>query len=142
MKHSGSDHAVVDLHQPTTTTSLRSSQKRSSSSGNLQALSTKTSMSRHNSIAVTALTQDDDDNNKDDNFDPLASLLSLKNDTSGGVGDNTIDLEESKEADKALDTMILRFAHDRPQAYLHIASYIVVLSELVALLTPSVLLGN
>lgn len=52
-----------------------------------------------------------------------------------------IDLKESALVDRALDSMFLRYARQYPEEYLRSASYLMVLSEIVALLTPSVLIG-
>ena len=45
------------------------------------------------------------------------------------------------DADSALDTKFLRFARRHPKTYLKIVGHLIVFSELIALLTPSVAMG-
>lgn len=47
----------------------------------------------------------------------------------------------SEDANQALDTFLLRWAHRRPKHYLAVIGHILVLSELVALLTPAIAMG-
>eukprot|EP01034_Spumella_vulgaris_P043542 gene43542-54084_t len=47
----------------------------------------------------------------------------------------------SGDADKAHDTKFLRFAKRHPKTYLKIVGHLLVMSELIALLTPSVAMG-
>jgi len=54
---------------------------------------------------------------------------------------NAIDRGEAAAADLALDTWGLQYARAEPRAYLRIVGYCMVLSELVALLTPLVAMG-
>ncbi len=52
--------------------------------------------------------------------------------------------EESKaikEADRALDSAFLRYARHHPKDYLRILGHILVMTELVAIMTPSVAMG-
>lgn len=85
--------------------------------------------------------QDDDDDGLDDDInvdiDEDSNCSALLHATSS----RCIDLKESALVDKALDSMFLRYARHYPEEYLRSASYLVVLSEIVALLTPSVLIG-
>lgn len=50
-------------------------------------------------------------------------------------------LEEAAEADKALDSIFLRYARSHPQEYLRIIGHTLVMVELIALMTPSVAMG-
>lgn len=50
-------------------------------------------------------------------------------------------LEEAEKADQALDSIFLRFARRNPKLYLKILGQLLVISELVAILTPSVAMG-
>jgi len=51
------------------------------------------------------------------------------------------EVNAATEADKCLDTRILRFARNKPQTYLKVIGHLLVMSELVALLTPIVAMG-
>jgi hypothetical protein len=73
----------------------------------------------------------DVDVDEDNNFSALLHATSSK----------CIDLKESALVDRALDSVFLRYARQYPEEYLRSASYLMVLSEIVALLTPSVLIG-
>ncbi|RYH13080.1 hypothetical protein EON65_36530 [archaeon] len=48
---------------------------------------------------------------------------------------------EAARADEALDSVFLRMARRYPQDYLKVVGHLLVMSELVAMLTPSVAVG-
>ena len=50
-------------------------------------------------------------------------------------------LKEAEEADKALDSIFLHYARHKPAEYLKAIGYLFVLSELIAMMTPSVAMG-
>eukprot|EP00981_Chlorochromonas_danica_P015079 scaffold10372_cov243-Ochromonas_danica.AAC.4 len=52
-----------------------------------------------------------------------------------------MEIVDYEEADKALDSVFLRFARNHPELYLKIVGHLNVMSELIALLTPSVAMG-
>lgn len=68
--------------------------------------------------------------------DLVQSIQSLRNDEHDPKF-----LAESAEADKALDSVFLRFARSHPQLYLRIIGKVLVITELVAMMTPSVAMG-
>jgi len=77
------------------------------------------------------------DDDIDDEVDEDSNCVALLQSTSS----RSVDLKESALVDQALDSMFLKYARHHPEHYLRSASYLVVLSEIVALLTPSVLIG-
>lgn len=52
-----------------------------------------------------------------------------------------VDPQEAAAADAVLDSVFLRFARQQPERYLKVVGHLLVMSELVALLTPSVAIG-
>jgi hypothetical protein len=55
--------------------------------------------------------------------------------------DIAIDVEEARQADLALDNPLLRYARTHPMSYLHMVGHMMVISEMIALLTPCVAVG-
>lgn len=60
--------------------------------------------------------------------------------TSNAVVTKLIDVT-SEDANEALDTFLLKWAHRRPKHYLAVIGHTLVLAELVALLTPAIAMG-
>lgn len=162
LKSDTANKSDIALNNTTNTTTKSSSsnsiaRKRSNSGDNLLTSKDTTTSSNSGRISssnklqkhrsTTTVSHDDMNNNNDshngddDDDDHLLVLEDVSSKNHSAKLSQT-DLEESKEANKSLDTMILKYAHGHPKEYLHIAGYVVVLSELVALLTPSVLLGK
>lgn len=52
-----------------------------------------------------------------------------------------VDRREAAEVDKCLDNISLRFARTQPVLYLRVISYVLVMTELVAMMTPCVAMG-
>ena len=56
--------------------------------------------------------------------------------------DNNIDLMASKHADsEVMDNCFIRFARRHPVTYLRIVGHLLVMSELIAMLTPAIAMG-
>lgn len=51
------------------------------------------------------------------------------------------ELKAIKDADRALDSAFLRYARQHPKDYLRMLGHILVMTELVAIMTPSVAMG-
>ena len=55
--------------------------------------------------------------------------------------DIAINVKEAREADMALDNPFLRYARKHPVSYLQMAGHVMVVTEMIALLTPCVAVG-
>ena len=55
--------------------------------------------------------------------------------------DDHIDVEASRKADMVLDSPFLRYARSHPKAYLRIVGHLLVMSEMIALMTPAIAMG-
>jgi hypothetical protein len=75
---------------------------------------------------------------EEDDLKPEVELSHKLNEVKDAVEDDSV---AAAEADKSLDNFSLRFARHNPALYLKIAGHLMVMSELVALLTPVVGMG-